>query len=581
MPYLPPIDDILLTIETIAARRWQDNPTADLVTNGEARAILEQSGAFCADRIAPLNRQGDQWGALYDAHTVTLPEGWRDAYQAWAAAGWNGVSLPEAQGGAGLPVLVGTASMEMLTSANMAFSTLPVLTQGAADALEIHASEQIKATYLAKLVSGTWTATMNLTEPQAGSDLGLMRTRAEPAGDGTYRITGSKIFITYGEHDLADNIIHLVLARLPDAPEGTRGISLFVVPKFLPDAQGNPGQRNDLNCTGIEHKLGIKASPTCMMSFGDNGCATGWLIGQPNNGPACMFTMMNKPRLATGLQSVAIAERATQKALAFAQERRQGRAPGITGPAPIARHPDVQRMLGRMQVMTALTRALAYLAADAIDEAALAATPEARAAAEIRAGLLTPIVKSFCTDAGVEVASLGVQVHGGMGFVEETGAAQHYRDARIAPIYEGTNGIQAIDLVMRKLAKGGAEAMRALMDEARDVVSTADWLEGWSMVGSLIGACAATTEWIAAPARTEAEKLYAASPYLRLCALAIGGSMLIAAANRATGPQQARFRALARVFAADLAPEGESLAASVSALGGRADAYDTLSRLSA
>ena len=579
MLFVPPIDDILLTIATIAGRRWQDNPTADLLASGEARAVLEQSGAFVADTLAPLNRQGDKWGAMYEEHNVTLPDGWPQAYRAWAAAGWNGISLPEAYGGAGLPVLIGTAAMEMMTSANMALSTLPVLTQGAADALALHGSETLKNTYLAKLVSGQWTATMNLTEPQAGSDLGLLATRAVPAGDGTCRIIGNKIFITFGEHDLAENIIHLVLARLPDAPEGTRGISLFLVPKFLPDRQGNPGARNDLTCTGVEHKLGIKASPTCMMSFGDHGGATGWLIGHPNNGLACMFTMMNKARLATGLQGVAIAERATQKALAYAQERKQGRAPGVAGPAPIARHPDVQRMLGRMQVLTTMTRALAYLAADAIDEAAIALTPEARAAAEVRAGLLTPIVKAFCTDAGVEVASLGVQIHGGMGYVEETGAAQYFRDARIAPIYEGTNGIQAIDLVMRKLAKGGAAALHKFMDEGRDTISRADWLEDWTLVGALVGSCAATTEWMAAPQRTDAEKLYAASHYLRLCALAIGGALLVAAANRATGAQQRRFQALARIFAADFAPEGESLAISITRLGNRTGAFAAVSGL--
>lgn len=577
MPYTAPLDDMMLMMETVAVRRRPRSPTAYLHDSGEARDILEQAARFASRTVAPLNQQGDKWGAIFEDGAVSLPDGWREAYILWARSGWNAVSLPESHGGSGMPVILNTMSMEMLTAANMAFSTLPVLTQGAVDALEAHASDALKALYLPHLVSGTWTATMNLTEPQAGSDLAQIRTRAEPAGDGSYRITGSKIFITFGEHTITENIVHLVLARLPDAPEGTKGISLFLVPKFIPDQNGRPGTRNDLRCTGIEHKLGIKASPTCSMSFGDHGGARGWLIGHPHNGLACMFTMMNKARLATGLQGVAIADRAAQKALRFAAERRQGRAAGISGPAPIHCHPDVQRMLGRMQVLTALSRALAYMAAEAIDAATTAETDEQRKEHELRAGMLTPIVKAFCTDAGVDVASLGVQVHGGMGFIEETGAAQYYRDARIAPIYEGTNGIQAIDLVMRKLGRGGTPAMARLLDEARDTVVKASWLPGWAAMGSLIGAAAATTEWMGATQRTETEKLFAASNYLRLCALALGGSMLVACGSHAAeGPLREKYRALACIFAVDFAPEADSLAATIPVLGTKAASYARL-----
>ncbi len=577
MPFVAPLDDMLVMLETVAVRRRSSSPTALLFDSGEARAVLEQAAKFSARTVAPLNHPGDRWGAVFEDGSVILPEGWREAYILWTRGGWNAVSLPEEHGGAGMPTIMNTMAMEMLTAANMAFSTLPVLTQGAVDALEVHASDRLKALYLPRLVSGEWTATMNLTEPQAGSDLAQIRTRAEPAGDGSYRITGNKIFITFGEHSMADNIVHLVLARLPDAPEGTKGISLFLVPKFIPDHNGKPGARNDLRCTGIEKKLGIKASPTCQMSFGDHSGAKGWLIGHPHNGLACMFTMMNKARLATGLQGVAIAERATQKAMHYAAERRQGRAAGVATPAPIHHHPDVQRMLGRMQVLTATARALAYMAAEAIDAAASAETPEQRAENETRAGLLTPIVKAFCTDAGVEVASLGVQVHGGMGFIEETGAAQYYRDARIAPIYEGTNGIQAIDLVMRKLSANGVPVLARLFDEARATIARAGWLSGWSAMGGLVGAAAAATEWIASQGRREPEKLFAASHYLRLAALALGGAALVSAGTNAPeGPLRDRFRALARVFAAEFACEADSLSASIPAMGSQAESYSAL-----
>ncbi len=369
------------------------------------------------------------------------------------------MAAPLEHGGMDLPVLLHAACSEMWNASNMAFALCPMLTGGAIDALEAHGSDELRQRYLAKVVSGEWTGTMNLTEPQAGSDLNALRTRAERQADGTYKIFGSKIFITYGEHDLTDNIVHLVLARLPDAPPGTRGISLFLVPKFLVNADGSLGQRNDVHCVGIEHKLGIHGSPTCTLAYGDNGGAIGFLIGEENKGLACMFTMMNNARLNVGLQGVAVADRATQHAMAYAHERRQGRALGETA-APmsvIAAHPDVRRMLMTMKALTAAARSICFMTAAALDLGRRGRDAAECKLGQERANLLTPIAKAFSTDIANEVASLGVQVHGGMGFIEETGAAQFYRDARIAAIYEGTNGIQAIDLVQRKLGLAGGE----------------------------------------------------------------------------------------------------------------------------
>ncbi len=421
--------------------------------------------------IAPLNTVGDRQGARFNDGAVIMPPGWKDAYRAWTQAGWNGLASPAQWGGQDLPQAVNAACIEMWNSAAMAFGLGPVLTMAGVDALAAHGSDELKRNYLPKLVSGEWMGTMQLTEPQAGSDVGALRTRAERAADGSYRITGQKIFITYGEHDLTDNIIHFVLARLPDAPPGTKGISLFLVPKFLLKPDGSPGARNDVRAHSIEHKLGIHASPTCTMVFGDKGGAVGYLIGEENRGMACMFTMMNQARLAVALQGVAIAERATQQALAYAHERKQGRAIGARdGPSPIIAHPDVKRMLLTMRALTHAARAICYATAVALDRAERGADAAARKAAHERASLLTPVAKAFSTDIGTEVASLGIQVHGGMGYIEETGAAQHYRDSRIAAIYEGTNGIQAIDLVTRKLPMSGGASVKALIAELRHTV---------------------------------------------------------------------------------------------------------------
>ena len=551
MSYRPPIDDILFTLTRVAVPAGASLP----MEPDDLRTILEEAGRFCAERIAPLDRASDLVGATWEDGRVTTPPGFREAYADWIAGGWNAVAQPEAFGGMGLPTSVGTATMEMLTAACMALSTLPVLSQGAADAIEAHGSEELKALYLPKLVSGEWTGTMNLTEPQAGSDVGLLRTRAEPLGDGRYHITGSKIFITFGAHDLAENIIHLVLARLPDAPPGVKGISLFLVPKRFVSADRTLGAENDLRCAGIEHKLGIRGSPTCTMAFGDQGGAVGWLVGEENKGLACMFTMMNKARLATGLQGVAIAEKATQKARAYALERRQGRADGFPGAAPIAAHPDVAKTLARMAALTAAARAIAYAAAAAIDLGV---------AGEVRAGLLTPVVKAFATDIGCEVASLGIQVHGGMGFIEETGAAQLLRDIRIAPIYEGTNAIQAIDLVMRKAPRAGGAEVARLIGECRADVAAADARIGASaaILGSALAALETATARLIDPATEDWSRLVVAQTYLRLFGLALGGALLARGAA-AAGDAEAHWIRLARIYAEDIAAEAGGLCAQI------------------
>jgi alkylation response protein AidB-like acyl-CoA dehydrogenase len=457
MTYTPPVADQRFVLEHIvrigelSGRGGFAEAAPDLVD-----AILEGAGAFAAGEFAPLNRAGDEIGAKWSPEGVTMPPGFREAYAAYVEGGWGTLAGPPDHGGQGLPLVLATVVMEDLGSANMAFSLVTMLSAGAVEALKHHGSARMQAEWLPRLVTGEWTGTMNLTEPQAGSDVGALKTRAEPAGDGSWRVSGQKIFITFGDHDLADNIVHLVLARTPGAPPGTKGISLFLVPKIRPD-----GSANDLRCVSIEHKLGIHASPTCVMAFGDNGDCRGWLIGEENAGMRAMFTMMNNARLNVGLQGVSIGERATQAALAYAVQRVQGMRGGR--PAAIVGHPDVRRMLLRMTALTQAARALCYYAAGQTDRGTLGDK-----AAEARADLLTPLVKAYGTDVGCEVASLGVQVHGGMGFIEETGAAQHYRDIRISPIYEGTNGIQAADLVGRKLGLEGGETLRRLLAEIRD-----------------------------------------------------------------------------------------------------------------
>jgi acyl-CoA dehydrogenase len=537
--YKAPVEEIAFTLKHVAG--LGSAIEAGLLGElGEdlVDAILHEAGRFATDKVAPLAEIGDRQGSrLVDGKVVT-PDGWRDLYQNWIAGGWNGLTAPGEFGGQGLPHMLNVAALEMWNSGSMAFALCPTLTMGAIEAINSHASDDLKNTYLAKLVSGEWTGTMNLTEPHAGSDLGVLKTRAERRGDGTYRIFGQKIFITWGEHDAADNIVHLVLARLPDSPAGTRGISLFLVPKFLVNPDGSLGARNDLFAHSLEHKLGIHGSPTCTMIYGDGKFgeekgAVGWLVGEENKGLACMFTMMNNARLAVGMQGVAIAEAATQKATAYAKERTQGKAPDWTGGgmSPIIEHPDVARMLLTMKALTQGARAISYVCAHAIDMSHRATANQQWLE---RAALLTPIAKSFSTDVGVDVASLGIQVHGGMGFIEETGAARYLRDARIAPIYEGTNGIQAIDLVTRKLTLSNGEQVDGFIAELKQIADQVRHsnLDGFGATANRLDAAITdlgeATDWLLAQVRDgkAAEALAGATPYQRLFGLVLTGCYL-------------------------------------------------------
>jgi 3-(methylsulfanyl)propanoyl-CoA dehydrogenase len=571
MTYQAPLADMGFALKYGAALlpALEEGFFGDL-TIDDVEAVLNEAGRMAGEIIAPLNRVGDQQGTAFKDGVVTTAPGWKEAYHAWYRAGWNGLASPTEWGGQGLPQVVNAACTEMWNAAAMSFALGPLLTMGAVDALNAHGSDELKRAYLGKLVTGEWTGTMQLTEPQAGSDVGALRSRAERAGDGTYRIKGQKIFITYGEHDLTDNIIHFVLARLPDAPPGTRGISLFLVPKSLLNADGSIGTRNDVRAHSVEHKLGIHGSPTCTMIFGDHGGATGFIVGEENAGMAAMFTMMNRARLAVGLQGVGIAERATQQAVAYARERRQGRIPGMpaTESAPIIAHPDVKRMLMTMRALTQAARTICYATAMALDRAERGSDKAARQAAHARASLLTPVAKAYSTDIGVEVASIGVQVHGGMGFVEETGAAQFFRDARIAPIYEGTNGIQAIDLVTRKLPLGGGAVVESFLGELRGIVeavnATNDPALGWSGVRleEAVESLDRTTRWLLAKLDKDAdEALAGATPYLRLFGVATGGCLLAQQAlaalrlNADAGPRIA----LARFFAENFAVQAGAL----------------------
>jgi len=472
MSFACPVQDQRLVLRHIVKlpELARSNRFAD-ATDDTVDALLEAAAQFAEGELAPLNEVGDREGSRWADGRVTTPTGFRDAYAKFVEGGWMGLSAPTEWGGQGLPHSLTAAMMEDFNAANLSFALCPMLGLGAVEALEAFGSDELKREWLPRIVSGEWTATMNLTEPHAGSDVGALKSRATPVGDGSWRVTGTKIFITWGEHDLTENIVHMVLARTPDAPAGTKGISLFLVPKVLSD-----GEANDLHCVSIEHKMGIHASPTCVMGYGEHGGATGWLVGNELGGMRAMFKMMNNARLNVGLQGVGIAERATQRAVAFALERKQGQRSGL--PVSIADHPDVRRMLVRMRALTMGARALAYYAFGQIDRAAIADP-----AAEARADVLTPLVKAWCTDVGCEVASVGVQVHGGMGFIEETGAAQHLRDARIAPIYEGTNGIQAADLVGRKIDLDGGLAFNSLIADIRaeteheELVALADAVE--------------------------------------------------------------------------------------------------------
>jgi alkylation response protein AidB-like acyl-CoA dehydrogenase len=545
MTFRAPVRDLLFALtEIVDVGRLAATETFADLDRDTLSAVLEAAGVFSSDVLAPLNRPGDVSGARYVDGKVQAAPGFAEAYRMFADGGWTGLAADPELGGQGLPKALELAVFETVHAANMAFGLCPMLTQGAIEAIYAHGTERQKALFLPKMVAGQWTGAMNLTEPQAGSDLGALRTRAEPDGAGGYRLFGQKIFITWGDHDCAENIVHLVLARLPGAPEGSRGISLFLAPKVLVGDDGSLAGPNDLRAGGIEHKLGIHGSPTCVMLFEG---ARAELVGQPNHGLAHMFTMMNAARLSVGVEGVAIAERAYQQALAYAVDRRQGRS-AWTGEAnaPIFDHPDVRRMLAGMKARIEAARAICLLTAVCADLAEAAATQEERDAARLREELLTPIAKAWSTDAGVEIASLGVQIHGGMGFIEETGAAQHYRDARIAPIYEGTNGIQAMDLAGRKLGLENGEGARALMADMRAgaaaLIDHAD--ERLTPIGqrldAAIDAAEAATEWIG-ERRGQPDGLAGASAYLKLMGDTVGGWLLgkgaLAAADGRAGDE--------------------------------------------
>ena len=570
--YAAPVRDMSFVIEELIGLDSVNTlPGLDWVSEDLVRAVLTEAGRFGAEVLAPLNRVGDQQGSELKNGVVTTPDGFADAYRKFTEGGWNGVIAAPEYGGQGMPWLIATAIGEVWESANLAFSLCPMLTQSAVWALSIHGSPEQKEIWLPRLVSGEWTGTMNLTEPHAGSDVGALRTRAVRDGD-SYRITGQKIFITWGEHDMAENIVHTVLARVEGAPEGTRGISLFIVPKYLVNADGSLGPRNDLRCAALEHKLGIHASPTAVMSYGDDGGAIGYLVGEENRGMEYMFTMMNNARLGVGREGLALAERAFQQARDYAASRVQGRsiADPAAGPVAIVDHPDVQRMLLTMKAEIEAMRALTYRVAADLDIALRHADPGMRARSQARVDLLVPVVKAWCSDTGVAVASEAVQVHGGAGFIEETGAAQHYRDSRITPIYEGTNGIQALDLVRRKILGDRGAALDELMDEMNALAqggggpATAPVLDA---LAEGIAALREATGWLLAgrPAETAAA---AATPYLALLGTVAGGyllarSALIAESRASAADGEAAFyRAKidnARFYAECVLPRAASL----------------------
>ena len=559
--YRGPVDDIVAALRTVGIGELLALPAfaeagIDLDSVGE---VLSGFADLAGDVIAPTDRIGDLVGAGFDPATgavTTAPEV-AHAFEQYLKGGWTALSAPSESGGGGFPLVVATAVREMFGSANMALSLNPVLTQSAIEMLEQWADERQRSLYLSRLIDGTWTGTMNLTEPDAGSDLGEVRTTATPLDNGQWAINGTKIFITWGEHDLTENVIHLVLARVPDAPAGTKGISVFLVPKVLVDDNGVLQGRNGVRALSIEHKMGIHASPTCVMQFDD---AIGELVGRPNGGMAAMFGMMNPARVAIGLQGVSIGERALQQARSYAAERRQGAAGG-TSPAPIIQHPDVRRMLVDIAATTRATRLLVYATSIAADLARNLGDEGARRAAQIRADLLTPLAKAYPTDEGVRLASLAIQIHGGMGFIEETGVAQRYRDVRIASIYEGTNGIQAIDLVGRKVARDNGEAITALLDDLTRVADRGAAVEPLrAAAGAVRAAIAAARDeaaWVVANFATRRDDVLAgATPFLRLVACTVAGALLLQQAIDATesDPESANTRQIAaqlQFFAVD------------------------------
>src|ERR1700676_2818325 len=553
--YHAPLADMKFVLRELVDRELLAQlPGFDGMSLDVAESVLDEAAKFASGVLSPLNQSGDVQGARWQNGQVLTADGWKEAYARFVADGWAALSCPAQFGGQNLPRVLSALIEEMWNGANVAFALCPMLTRGTVDAIELRGADSLKDTYLSKLVSGEWTGTMNLTEPQAGSDLAAVRTKAVPDGD-HYRLYGQKIFITWGDHDMTGNVIHLVLARTPDAPEGVRGISLFVVPQFLLNAESPPVQRNDVHCVSLEHKLGIHASPTCVMSFGDQGGAIGYLVGQENKGLAHMFTMMNEARQKVGIQGLAVAERAYQQAREYAKERVQGRlaASKSGGAVAIIHHPDVRRMLMTMKSQIEAMRAFAYVMAADMDRAHRDPDAGERARRQVRVDLLIPVLKAWCTELGVEIASTGVQVHGGMGYIEETGAAQHLRDARIAPIYEGTNGIQANDLVARKLGRDGGSAAKELIAEMRALDGALaaapgdDLAEIRRHLSAGLDALASATDWMAETVATDMPRALAGSvPYLRMLGAVVSGWLiargaLAAQATLAQRPSDARF----------------------------------------
>jgi 3-(methylthio)propanoyl-CoA dehydrogenase len=585
--YHAPLRDMEFVMNELAGlAQIAELPGYEEATPDTVAAVLEEANRFAADVLDPLNASGDREGArLLPDGSVKTPEGFKAAYRKFIEAGWNGINKPADYGGQHLPQLVAAAVEEMWHAANMAFDLCPLLTQGAIDAIELVGTDDQKSRYLPHMVSGEWTGTMNLTEPQAGSDLAAVRMRAEPQPDGSWKLFGQKIFITYGEHDFAENIVHLVLARTPGAPEGVKGISLFIVPKFLVNADGSLGARNDVHCVSLEHKLGIHASPTAVLAYGDHGGATGYLIGEQNRGLEYMFIMMNQARFSVGMEGVGLSERAYQRAVSYARERVQGRPVGgekTAKPAPIIEHPDIRRMLMTMRAYIEAMRALGYVTAAAIDNARHAAGAALRSQHQAFVDLMIPVVKGWCTETAQEITYLGVQVHGGMGFIEETGAAQYYRDARIITIYEGTTGIQASDLVGRKTARdSGATAnlVAAQIDKvAAHLASHTD--PSLNAIGLRLAAATAALQsaidWMVSTSAANARTAYAGSvPYLKLWGIVAGGwqmgrAAMVAVDKLARGEGDAAFMrakiATARFYAENLLPLAEAHAQS--AIGG-------------
>ena len=581
--YRAPLKDMRFVMDELAGyKELSQYPAYAEATPDMADAILEEAAKFTGEVLAPLNRVGDQSGCQLTPNGVVTPEGWKDAYKAFCDAGWNGIASPTEFGGHGQPDTLAVAVKEMVCSANLSFSLGPLLTTGAVEALLTCASDELKAIFLEKMVTGVWTGSMNLTEPQAGSDLALIRSRAEPQADGSYKVFGQKIFITYGDHDMTENIVHLVLARLPDAPAGVKGISMFLVPKFLVNADGSLGARNDAYCVSLEHKLGIHASPTCVMAYGDNGGAVGYLLGQANRGLEYMFIMMNEARLGVGLQGIALGERSYQQALAFARDRKQGRD-ALTGEAlvTINHHPDIRRMLMLMKSRVEACRAMAYYTSGLLDRAHVISDPEEKKRNLFLAEFMIPIVKGGGTEMGIEVTSLGIQIHGGMGFIEETGAAQHWRDSRITTIYEGTTGIQANDLLFRKLMRDQGATAKVVFGEVHATAKAlgASGKPELQAIGQRLGAALKAwtdaTEWLAVNAKTSLSGvLTAAVPYLHLAVTVSGGWFMGKAALAAAGyldkgeGDQAFYRAkiaTAHFYADQMLPQAASYAETVKA----------------